>query len=59
MIRSARYYEEGQHSFPGGANLGNLDSAMTNREARPHLVRFYKGMQSPAFNDHLTVRSQA
>ena len=25
---------------------------MTNREARPHLVKSYKGMQSPAFNGY-------
>ena len=31
-------------------DVGNLDSAMTNREARPHLVRSYKGMQ---LNGHL------
>ena len=32
--------------------VGRLDSAMTNREARPHLVESYKGMQSPAFNSY-------
>ena len=32
--------------------MGNLDSATTNREARPHQVRSYEGMQSPAFNGH-------
>ena len=26
---------------------GRLDCAMTNSEARPHLVKSYKGMQSP------------
>ena len=31
---------------------GRLDCAMTNREARPHLVKSYKGMQSPAFNGY-------
>ena len=30
--------------------VGRLDSAMTNREARPHLWESYRGMQSPAFN---------
>ena len=30
--------------------VGRLDCAMTNREARSLLVKSYKGMQSPAFN---------
>ena len=30
-----------------------LDSALTNREARPHLVKSYKGMVSPGFNEYL------
>ena len=34
---------------------GRLDCAMTNREARPHLVKSYKGMQSPAFNGYVYV----
>ena len=33
--------------------VGRLDCAMTNREARPHLVKSYKGMQSPAFNGYV------
>ena len=32
---------------------GRLDCAMTNREARPHLVKSYKGMESPGFNGHV------
>ena len=32
---------------------GRLDCAMTNSEARPHLVKSYKGMQSPAFNGYV------
>ena len=32
---------------------GRLDSAMTNCEARPHLVKSYKGMESPGFNGHV------
>ncbi len=32
---------------------GRLDCAMTNREARRHLVKSYKGMQSPAFNGYV------
>ena len=30
-----------------------LDSALTNSEARPHLVKSYKGMVSPGFNEYL------
>ena len=32
--------------------VGRLDCAMTNREARPHLVKSHKGMQSPAFKGY-------
>ena len=31
----------------------NLDSAMTNRESRPHLMKAYKDLVSPAFNQHV------
>ena len=31
----------------------NLDSAMTNGESRPHLVKAYKDLESPAFNGYL------
>ena len=31
----------------------NLDSAMTNKESRPHLVKAYKDRVSPAFNQHV------
>ena len=30
-----------------------LDSALTNREARPHLVKVYEGLVSPAFDKHV------
>ncbi len=30
-----------------------LDSAMTNKEMRPHLVKSYKDMESAAFNQHV------
>ena len=33
--------------------VGHLDCAMTNCEARPHLVKSYEGMQSPAFNGYV------
>ena len=32
---------------------GRLDCAMTNSEARPHLVKSYEGMESPGFNGHV------
>ena len=32
---------------------GRLDCAMTNRGDRPHLVKSYKGMESPGFNGHV------
>ena len=32
--------------------VGRLDSAMTNRVARPRLWESYKGMQSAAFNSY-------
>ena len=32
---------------------GRLDCAITNSEARPHLVKSYRGMQSPAFNGYV------
>ena len=32
---------------------GRLDCAVTNREARPHLVKSYMGMESPGFNGHV------
>ena len=32
---------------------GRLDCAMTNREARLHLVKSYEGMESPGFNGHV------
>ena len=34
-------------------DCGNLDSAMTNRETRPHLVKAYKDLMSPAFNQNV------
>ena len=34
-------------------DCSNLDSAMTNKEARPHLVKSYKDLVSPAFNQHV------
>ena len=30
-----------------------LDSALTNREARPHLVKAYEGLVSLAFDQHV------
>ena len=34
-------------------DCGNLDSAMTNRDARPHLVKTYNDLVLPAFNQHV------
>ena len=34
-------------------HCGNLDSAMTNTEVRPHLVKAVNDMVSPAFNQHV------
>ena len=31
----------------------SLNNAMTNRKARPHLLKAYKGMRSPAFDQHV------
>ena len=39
------------HGAGGG---GRLDSAVTERDARPHLMESHKGMQSPAFNSRRT-----
>ena len=30
-----------------------LERALTNNEARPHLVKSYEGLVSPAFNQHV------
>ena len=30
-----------------------MERALTNKEARPHLVKSYKGLVSPAFNQHV------
>ena len=30
-----------------------LNHAMTNNEARPHLIKSYKDMRSPAFDQHV------
>ena len=32
-----------------------MDSAMTNKETRPHLVKAYKGLVSPVFNGYLYI----
>ena len=34
-------------------HCGNLDSAMTNRETRPQLLKAYKDLVSPAFNQNV------
>ena len=30
-----------------------MERALTNNEARPHLVKSYEGLVSPAFNQHV------
>ncbi len=39
--------------MPDGVGGRASDCAMTNREARPHLVKSCKGMQPPAFNGYV------
>ena len=39
--------------FLSAESCRSLDSALTNSEARPHLVKSYKGMVSPGFNEYL------
>ena len=55
MGRAAAHHQEGHYPLPDGEGDRALDSAMTSREARPHLVKSYKGMQSPAFNGYVYV----
>ena len=42
--RTAAHHQEGHYPLPDGEGDRALNSAMTNREARPHLVKSYKGM---------------
>ena len=35
--------------------VGRLENAMTNDEAKPHLVKSYNSMESPAFNGYVYV----
>ena len=35
-----------------------LDSALTNREVRPHLVKAYEGLVSPAFDQHVYTNEE-
>ena len=44
---------KGSLPFLDAADCLSLDSAMTNREARPHFVEYYRGLQSPGFNGHV------
>ena len=44
--------KEGTIPYLTVKEVGRLDCAMTNCEARPHLVKSYEGMQSPAFNGY-------
>ena len=44
--------KEGTIPYLTVKEVGRLDCAMTNCEARPHLVKSYEDMQSPAFNGY-------
>ena len=35
-----------------------LNNAMTNKVARPHLIKSYKGMRSPAFDRHVSSQTR-
>ena len=43
----------GTISYLSVRDCGNLDSTMTNRETRPQLVKAYKNLMSPTFNQHV------
>ena len=51
MVEAARDDLPGHHLVPLGGSLPY--SALTNREARPHLVKAYEGLVSPAFDQHV------
>ena len=52
--RAAAHHQEGHDPVSLTVReAGRLDCAMTNCEARPHLVKSYKGMESPGFNGHV------
>ena len=44
---------QGTLSYLEVREVGRTDSAMTNKETRPHLVKAYKDLVSPAFNGYL------
>ena len=44
---------QGTLSYLEVREVGRMDSAMTNKETRPHLVKAYKDLVSPAFNGYL------
>ena len=44
---------QGTISYLSVRDCGNLDSTMTNRETRPQLVKAYKNLMSPTFNQHV------
>ena len=35
-----------------------MERALTNKEARPHLVKSYEGLVSPAFNQHVYTNEE-
>ena len=44
---------QGTLSYLEVREVGRMDIAMTNKETRPHLVKAYKDLVSPAFNGYL------
>ena len=44
---------KGALSFLSLEDSMGLNHAMTNNEARPHLIKSYKDMRSPAFDQHV------
>ena len=44
---------KGTLSFLSLEDIMALNNAMTNKVARPHLIKSYKGMRSPAFDQHV------
>ena len=44
---------KGAMPFLSMGDIVSLDNAVTNSEARPHLVKAYKGLESPDFNGHV------
>ena len=57
MGQAARDHLPRHRLMPLGGSL-QLDSALTNREARPHLVKACEGLVSPAFDQHVYTNEE-